>query len=137
MNSRDENCEQTGKRPSGGHMCAAVGCGNTTARNPELRFHAFPKNEQTKKKWIEAVRRMDYGMPWTPHARSMLCSAHFTPDSYHQNLRIVQDVGLSTKFARLNFDAVPTIFPEQPSLPEEWAPFAKRRRLVCVSCLPF
>lgn len=95
--------------------CRAFRCRNNPQRNPELRFHRFPKNEELRRRWIDAAFPKALGRPWSPTSHSTLCSEHFAPDCYQQNLEMLKHVGLSTKHARLKSDAVPTVFKHQAS----------------------
>ncbi|KAG0428197.1 hypothetical protein HPB47_024800 [Ixodes persulcatus] len=58
--------------------CRAVGRTSNPVRNPELRFHQFPRDRKRHKLWVGAVRRIDFGRPSTPNSNAKLCSQHFT-----------------------------------------------------------
>lgn len=113
--------------------CCAVGCKNNPLRNPDVRFHQFPKDPDLKKVWVEAVRRVDFGKPWTPTSRSKLCSDHFTLDSYERDLRLLAAAGFSLKSARLKRDAVPSLFAHRPPAVPARTAYLKRRRIETVS----
>lgn len=113
-------------KPKVNRICCAVGCTNNSQTDGDLRFHGFPKDPETKKKWVAAVSRSDGESPWSPSSSTKLCSAHFTEDCYHQNLKLLREAGLSPKRARLRSDAVPTL-----SLPGSSA-IELRRTEVCL-----
>ncbi|KAM9408135.1 uncharacterized protein KZ484_024280 [Pholidichthys leucotaenia] len=54
------------------HCCVPL-CQTSSKSNKVLSFHTFPSNEETKQKWIVAIRRCDFTV--TPHTR--VCSRHF------------------------------------------------------------
>ncbi|KAG0434206.1 hypothetical protein HPB47_019271 [Ixodes persulcatus] len=113
--------------------CSAVGCSNNPVRNPELRFHQFPRDEKRRKVWVDAVRRTDFGRPWTPSSNAKLCSEHFAPDSYARDLRLLSAAGFSTKHASLRKDAVPSLFAYRPPAAPARAAYNKRRRIETVN----
>uniref|UniRef100_UPI00358F8B22 THAP domain-containing protein 6-like n=1 Tax=Myxine glutinosa TaxID=7769 RepID=UPI00358F8B22 len=80
--------------------CSAINCTNRDVReNREkgLTFHRFPRcNPDRLRQWLINMRRDR----WMPTARSVLCSKHFTAQSFHT-------FGLRVK---LRDSAVPTIF---------------------------
>ncbi|KAG0424368.1 hypothetical protein HPB47_028416 [Ixodes persulcatus] len=94
--------------------CSAVGCTDNPVRNPELRFHQFPKDRKRHKVWVGAVRRMNFGRPSTPSSNAKLCSQHFTPDTYTRDLRLLTVAAFCTKRASLKNDAVPSLFAYRP-----------------------
>ncbi|KAG0441623.1 hypothetical protein HPB47_015903 [Ixodes persulcatus] len=100
---------------------------------PELRFHQFPRDEKRRKVWVDAVRRTDFGRPWTPSSNAKLCSEHFTPDSYARDLRLLSAAGFSTKHASLRKDAVPSLFAYRPPAAPARAAYNKRRRIETVN----
>lgn len=64
-------------------------------------MHRFPKDEELKKKWIQATKWKN----WKPSLCSVLCSVHFQED----------DLDRSSPFrVYLKKGAVPTIFPAFP-----------------------
>ena len=99
------------------NCCVAFGCSNSPTNHPELSYHTFPKNEVRKEKWISAVKRKG----WTPSNSSVLCSAHFSRDSY------CRPPGGKQR-ALLKGDAVPSIFSSYPTYLQ--SPPAKTRRIL-------
>ena len=61
-------------------------------------FIRFPKNEERRKLWLEAIYRPDY----KPSASSVICSKHFYPKEFEKKASVMC----------LKNDAVPKIFPD-------------------------
>lgn len=95
-------------------ICSGLGCTKNPVRNPELRFHQFPRDRKRHKVWVGAVRRIDFGRPLTPSSNAKLCSQHFTSDTYTRDLRLLTVAGFTTKQASLKNDAVPSLFAYRP-----------------------
>ena len=95
-------------KKSSRNWCAAYGCGNTPAGNPNLSFHAFPRNnEERLKVWVSAVKRKN----WTPSKYAVLCSEHLKRDTFRRPPGVVGR-------ALLKKDAIPTIFRSFPHYPQ-------------------
>lgn len=86
-------------------ICAVVSCKNNPDNTVGVSFHRFP-NAQKKKdlysKWIHAVNRVNpvstsstIDKLWTPNYHSVVCSEHFTPDSFTKNPCIVDSMNLT------------------------------------------
>ena len=54
--------------------CSAVGCSNSSTNN-NLSFHHLPKSIELRKKWLQAMRRVDI----KEDQKVVLFSAHFNP----------------------------------------------------------
>lgn len=54
-----------------GRQCVAYGCYNRERTG--IPFHRFPGNEDRKKRWLTALRRVNFDI--SEHSR--LCGAHF------------------------------------------------------------
>lgn len=91
--------------------CSAVGCQSVRSRESTVSFSRFPKEPAKRKAWELNVRRKD----WCTTDASVLCSAHFTPDSYNDDLRLLSEFGIPVKKPRLRPDAVPTCSRTVPS----------------------
>ena len=73
---------------NGGKYCAARGPDNIGCKNnshtPGVSMHDFPKDEKTRKKWIDFVGRHQHG--WKPNSDARtppsLCSLHFEPTCF-------------------------------------------------------
>ena len=61
---------------------SAAACANSSANN-NLRFHRLPKLIELRKKWLQAMRRVDV----EEDLKTELCSAHFKPEGFKQDLK--------------------------------------------------
>ncbi|XP_046664296.1 THAP domain-containing protein 6-like [Homalodisca vitripennis] len=79
--------------------CVAYGCSNNSNKNKgsNITYHSFPKNEDLKRKWMNALKRKD----WAPSKWSRVCSAHFKEADFDLT---------SLCCVRIREGAVPTIF---------------------------
>ena len=80
------------------NSCVAYNCTNRVKPGSGISFHHFPKNEERRQKWIQAVCRKN----WMPSQNSYICSVHF------ESKCVVIRPG--KKGHRLYDDAVPTVF---------------------------
>ncbi|KAH6921057.1 hypothetical protein HPB50_027950 [Hyalomma asiaticum] len=71
-------------------------------------MHRFPLDGTRRQKWIEFVRGAAGRSEWTPRKSSRICSLHFEPSCYKQD---VQDTTLPRLRRGLEPDALPTIYP--------------------------
>ena len=95
--------------------CVAVDC-NIQAKNkqkdPNIRFHVFPKDEELRQAWIHAIGRTS--LPANPR----LCSKHFKEHCFNESyLMDVRLLGSSRMLNPLKTDAVPTLFSHRPAVP--------------------
>ncbi|XP_077558070.1 peroxynitrite isomerase THAP4-like [Haemaphysalis longicornis] len=72
---------KSGRKASKRRYCCVKDCHNREGL-PGIRlyrFHGRPWEEQRRKKWILAVRRVNQsdGSEWTPNSSSRICSSHF------------------------------------------------------------
>uniref|UniRef100_A0A3Q3FT93 THAP domain-containing protein 1 n=1 Tax=Labrus bergylta TaxID=56723 RepID=A0A3Q3FT93_9LABR len=67
--------------------------------NSALSFHTFPKDFETRRKWISAIRRDHFAV--SPHTR--VCSRHFTSEDVREPLS-------ATARRLLRKGAVPALF---------------------------
>lgn len=93
------------------NRCVAAGCSNTPSER--ISLHKFPVDPKLREKWVKQVRRTR--AQWTPTKNSVLCSEHFSEDSFEVDSAIAATFGISKK-RRLKPDAVPTIFQRQSSV---------------------
>lgn len=85
--------------------CAIASCTNHGRQGSKLgiNFHTFPKNNETKQKWINACKRADSFS--VDNAR--VCSIHFADSDYERDLKS-ELLNLPPK-RKLKPDAVPTL----------------------------
>ena len=86
--------------------CVAAGCNNTNKDGVNL--FKFPKEKTLRKRWADQVKR--HRDKWDPTDHSVLCSKHFEESCFAVDTLLAETLGLRKKKARLNLDAVPTIF---------------------------
>lgn len=105
--SRTRKAGNTKLRTTSMVFCAAFNCSNNSKSG--VSFFTFPlKDEQRCKEWVRLMKRKDF----IPTNASRLCSAHFSVQSFEQNLTLRAQLGAEFKPQRLRLksDAVPTIF---------------------------
>ncbi|KFM74746.1 THAP domain-containing protein 4, partial [Stegodyphus mimosarum] len=82
------------------NSCSAYGCKNRNTKGSHLTFHRFPlNNTHLLKLWLYQIKRGT----WEPSKYSVICSEHFTEDSF-----VVKGVQKCRR--TLKSDAYPTIF---------------------------
>jgi len=89
-----------------GRRCVAMGCSNTN--NEGVSLHQFPFDRPNiNRQWVAFVttKRKDWKGP-TKH--SVLCAAHFRPESFSLKSRILQSMGNPSRKV-LEKDAIPTL----------------------------
>ena len=102
---------------SGGFYCVAGGpnqqsCKNSTSTEG-ISMHAFPSDKETRKKWVDFVRR--HRPHFQPTRYSALCSIHFEAQCFNRmfSLADLEGESGSSSFAkskrRLEKGSVPTI----------------------------
>ena len=101
--------------------CIAFGCSNSSDLHNISTFH-FPKDPTIRKQWILNVKRTrDH---WKgPTSSSVICSCHFTEDSFEDSLKHYQSFSIKKK-RKLKPNA---IF-KRPVETGVEAPKSKRRR---------
>ena len=84
----------------------AAGCSNTNADGVSL--YTFPKQQKLRVEWKKQVQRTRVG--WSgPTKYSVICSCHFTEDSFEQPTALTSKMGYNFK-RTLKETAVPTVF---------------------------
>ncbi|XP_021018162.1 THAP domain-containing protein 6 isoform X3 [Mus caroli] len=100
--------------------CSAIGCASRCLPNSKLKgltFHVFPTDENIKRKWVLAMKRLDVNTAsiWKPKKGDVLCSRHFKKTDFDR----------STPNTKLKAGAIPSIFESPYHLQE------KREKLHC------
>ncbi|XP_072144304.1 uncharacterized protein [Dermacentor andersoni] len=112
--------------------CSAVGCQSEQSKKSSVSFFRFPKDPVKRKAWEMNMGRKD----WHASDASLLCSEHFMPDSYNEDLRLLAEFRIPVKKLRLRPDAVPTVFAHRPILQAKHRfAFEKRRRKEVIDAL--
>ncbi|XP_047041908.1 uncharacterized protein LOC124645958 [Helicoverpa zea] len=70
----------------------------------ETATHQFPKDEKLKRKWLKAIRRVNF----VPKSGSRLCRKHFKESDY---VMISKYTGVEHQHKHLKKSAVPSLFP--------------------------
>ncbi|XP_064464265.1 uncharacterized protein LOC135375502 isoform X1 [Ornithodoros turicata] len=96
----------------GGSRCCVDSCDNYSVKNSAAVFHLFPSNIDLRQRWIEVLRAVNKRSGWTPSKSTVICSDHFSDDSYITNSSnsARQSLGLGRKGCRLRPEAVPSRF---------------------------
>ena len=84
------------------HHCCVPFCVNDSRYDLSLSFHCFPGDPETRKIWIQKIRR-DPGKFFSITTYSKVCSAHFTKDHItvtQARKRMLKSGKLPTKFNR-------------------------------------
>ena len=86
--------------------CAVFGC-YSTSRKKEISFFRFPRDEETRRKWVHLCKRKDK-FNTTTHR---ICSKHFEDSAYRGDLRqeLLGSQAPAMTYRRLNRDAIPTL----------------------------
>ncbi|XP_044622084.1 THAP domain-containing protein 6 isoform X2 [Equus asinus] len=100
--------------------CSAIGCASRCLPNSKLKgltFHVFPTDENVKRKWVLAMKRLDVNAAgiWEPKKGDVLCSRHFKKTDFDR----------SAPNIKLKPGVIPSIF-ESPSHLQ-----GKREKLHC------
>ena len=98
-------------------------CTNNSRKTAGIRYHRVPAEKSLRQAWLVKIRRAN------PCSRenSFVCSEHFTPDSFEENLPGLVS-GYRTR-RRLKPDAVPSIFPRRTT--NKPKPTTQRRNPRC------
>ncbi|XP_039286978.1 peroxynitrite isomerase THAP4 isoform X2 [Nilaparvata lugens] len=93
--------------------CCAYGCTNSFRKNVDAKnkisFHHFPKDPETRKKWILATKWKNFN----PNEHTYICSVHFKFEDYYPRY--------ASGLRKLRENVVPSIFdfPEHLQNPEK------------------
>ncbi|XP_015117936.1 THAP domain-containing protein 1 [Diachasma alloeum] len=77
-------------------MGRCIYCGKTKAKNEDVSFHRFPKDEKLVKLWVKNMGKNN----WMPKEWHMLCAQHFSKEL----------IDFRDYRARLRKGSIPTIF---------------------------
>ncbi|KAH7948992.1 hypothetical protein HPB49_003981 [Dermacentor silvarum] len=118
-----------------GRFCVP-NCRGNYDNGPKVRVFSFPKDDR-RAKWERAVRRDDIDIRSLRDAK--VCELHFKPQylrttTTYTDPRTGRTIEAPMRATRLTPDAVPTIFPNDPSYLSDYAPMRvgpdqKRKRL--------
>jgi hypothetical protein len=96
--------------------CCVPNCSsNYNSTNTYLTVFSFPKDEEMKKRWIKCIHRESFN----PTKYSVVCIKHFAESSIIRVDKMTRNDGslleVARKIPKLIKNAVPSIFPNQPS----------------------
>ena len=101
--------------------CVAAGCDKGS--DGKFSLFTFPKNPERRAQWSREVAKTR--SDWTgPSDHSVLCSLHFTKDSFEASIALTTELGLPAKRRKLKDSAVPSLFPKAADVRAgsmEWA----------------
>lgn len=106
--------------------CAVATCNNYTRNTvgKEIKYFRFPRDNDTRKKWINACRRHDiinlkngnytliafvYKIHWIKILLACICSAHFTPDCFAEPTFKETFLNYQSNKQGLKVDVIPTL----------------------------
>ena len=104
--------------------CSAFGC--TNGEKSGKHFYRFPKETPCRREWIRRVSRKD----WKPTQTSVLCSDHFSPDSFVYDQKLLETLGFSFGQQRLKPGAIPSIFSHRLPQQERRSEAVNKRRRI-------
>lgn len=91
--------------------CCVYGCTNRRSKGQDLSFHHFPKDAESKGKWIQAIKRVEDGISFQVTGNTTICSQHFEEGCFHPRK---QKASGEDATPRLRKGAVPTLFSFRP-----------------------
>uniref|UniRef100_A0A673HJD1 THAP domain-containing protein 1 n=1 Tax=Sinocyclocheilus rhinocerous TaxID=307959 RepID=A0A673HJD1_9TELE len=95
-------------------MCVVKGCDSKSKVYSTIMFHRIPtKNKKRKNQWLAALN-IDLKTPVESIKKWRVCSEHFGPDDYLENM----DSVTRTTVRRLKDTTIPTIFRLYSSSPQ-------------------
>jgi hypothetical protein len=110
--------------------CVVQDCSNESNATAGISLHISPKNKTARPNWVRFVRtkRANFNPP--DETRFMVCSEHFSADSFQRAYHIQ---GVTR---RLNLGAIPTVWKAKFSDEDEFSPRQRRKvsRCTLYSC---
>ena len=102
--------------------CVVQDCSNESDATAGISLHISPKNKTTRANWVRFVRTKRANFIPLDETRFMVCSEHFSADSFERAYHIK---GVSR---RLKLGAVPTVWKGKSKLTEdEFTPRQRRK----------
>jgi hypothetical protein len=99
------------------YKCCVPNCrGNYTSDGPKVRCFSFPKDEENRRKWVNAIHRKNFSP--TPYTK--VCELHFTEGDFNIYSEAVDEktgnvIRVKLSNPTLKSTAIPTVFPNSPS----------------------
>ena len=112
--------EKMGKRC----IAIAAGCSNTNADGVSL--YTFPKQQKLRTEWKKQVQRTRAG--WSgPPKYSVICSCHFTEDSFEQPTALTSKMSYNFK-TTFKETVVPKVF-KRPLSDSYYSDYVKKKKI--------
>ena len=70
--------------------CAAIGCANSSGKNPSLSFHQIPSNKrkEIRQEWLRRIKRGQNEKYLPQDLTLYICSEHFENDCFERDLQV-------------------------------------------------
>ena len=70
--------------------CAAIGCVNSSGKNPSLSFHQIPSNKrkEIRQEWLRRIKRGQNEKYLPEDLTLYICSEHFENDYFERDLQV-------------------------------------------------
>ena len=70
--------------------CAAIGCVNSSGKNPSLSFHQIPSNKrkEIRQEWLRRIKRGQNEKYLPEDLILYICSEHFENDCFERDLQV-------------------------------------------------
>ena len=69
---------------------AAIGCVNSSGKNPSLSFHQIPSNKrkEIRQEWLRCIKRGQNEKYLPEDSTLYICSEHFENDCFERDLQV-------------------------------------------------
>lgn len=81
------------------HRCVVGGCSNTKDISRNISLHKFPSDVQLSRTWGKQVQKTR--AKWKATDSSLMCSAHFTEDSFEKTPQLMAQYGMEVRRKRV------------------------------------
>ena len=70
--------------------CAAIGCVNSSGKNPSLSFHQIPSNKrkEIRQEWLRCIKRGQNEKYLPEDSTLYICLQHFEIDCFERDLQV-------------------------------------------------
>ena len=113
------------KKQKGGNVHCVAGTPNkksctNTSKNENIKFHLFPSDPETRRRWKNFVQRHRPGFDPDKFSRPHLCSEHFEPSCYSKRFSgTLEGFDSSNTKCFLTRGSIPTIDATDLSMPQK------------------
>lgn len=113
--------------------CCVYDCNNRRSRRPDLSFHVFPADPACRRRWVQAIKRVEDKINFQVTSNVVVCSDHFKPECFYSGATTAAEPGKG-KYRRLRPGSVPSLFTFRPQ-PKERPSADDRRNVAAVRVL--